>query len=200
MVVTNPKVPGKARKLAVEGFLRDDGAPGQDVRATVTVVKRIALASDPKASRLPKFDCGEGKRRSIFLGLDDPRILALEKFLKGKEITVKGGKFENARTELQKLLNEVNKLINKKRDLGGMEARSEEEPKVLLDVAPSPCSLPGHTWTGTGCRPSGGGGGGIVAMTVQIDGAEPTTQFGKVHNEFAAFAFGYCLSVQPKQV
>jgi len=36
-------------------------------------------------------------------------------------------------------------------------------------------------------------------LTVQIDGAEPTMQFGKVHNEFAAFAFGYCLSVELDQ-
>ena len=199
MVATNPKVPGMARKLAVEPFLRDAGAPGQNVRAKVKVVKRIALASDPKASRLPKFDCGEGKRRSIFLGLDHPRILQLAAFFAGHEILVGSGSFEDARPALLEHLRRFNELPAH-RDVGAMETRSSNDSEVTLGLAPSPCSIPGHTWTGTGCRPSGGGGGGMVALTIEVDGAPPTTQFGKVHNEFAAFAFGYCLSVELEQV
>lgn len=202
MVATNPRVPGIARKLAVEEFLRDDLAPGQKVRAKVTVVKRIALASDPKASRLPKFDCGEGKRRSIFLGLDHPRALQLAKYFADHEILVGSGSFENARPDLLEHLKRFNELpaeVPPRRSLGAM-AGSSDDSVGTLGLAPDPCSLPGHTWTGTGCRPSSGGGGGLVALTIEIDGAEPTTQFGKVHNEFASFAFGYCLSVELEQI
>jgi hypothetical protein len=184
--------------LAVEPFLRDAGARGQNVRAKVTVVKRIALASDPKASRLPKFDCSEGKKRSIFLGLDHPRILQLGAFFAGREILVGSGSFEDARPALVEYLNRFN-ATPAHRDVGAMETRSADDSDVTLGLAPSPCSMPDHTWTGTGCRPASGGGGGLVALTVQVDGAEPTTQFGKVHNEFAAFAFGYCLSVELDQ-
>ena len=204
MVATNPRVPGIARKLAVEEFLRDDGAPpGQKVRAKVTVVKRIALASDPKASRLPKFDCGEGKRRSIFLGLDHPRALQLAKYFADHEILVGSGSFENARPDLLEHLNRFNELpaeVPARRDLGAGELHSSDDSVGTLGLAPDPCSLPGHTWTGTGCRPKSGGGGGIVALTIEIDGAEATTLFGKVHNEFASFAFGYCLSVELEQL
>jgi len=203
MVATNPRVPGIARKLAVDKFLRDDSAPGQNVRAKVTVVKRIALASDPKASRLPKFDCSEGKRRSIFLGLDHPRILQLAAYFADREVLVGSGTFEDARPALLehlKRFNEEPAEVPARRSLGAGELHSSDDSAGTLGLAPSPCSMPGHTWTGTGCRPSGGGGGGLVALTIEIDDAPETTQFGKVFNESAAFAFGYCLSVEFEQV
>jgi hypothetical protein len=184
-MVTKGKIAeGNGRTAAAEQLVRERGDLNQVLKGKATVIRRVAVAGDPKATDLPKFDCGEGKMRSVFLGLDHARIVELGAFLAEKDVLAKGGTFEATKAALEKLLKEFNQ---------GGKARGLDSNAVLA-IAPDPCSMPDHVWTGGGCRPKTGGGQ-LLSLTIEINGKKPTTLFGKVHNPTASFAFGYCISV-----
>ena len=151
------------------------GAEAGAVTGIATLARWVAIAGDPKATLIPKYDCSDQNKmkKSIFLDLDDDGIRRLSEFLARTELALPDESFDVAFKELKRLLKQFNA------DAG-----------TQYDIL-EPCSMPGHVANGTGgCKPSTHGNTYMMAKT-PID-----PFFGKSHSGKSVFASGYVISVK----
>ncbi len=173
MVIRNKNAPVDDRSAAAEQFARGGGDPKVAYRGKATIVRRVAVAGDPRVTQVPKFDCGQGLKQSIFLDLDDAKILALAATLAKTRFSVKGATDAGARAVVAEVLDAFN--------------AKEGTDYQLFD----PCNMPGHISTGAGgCKP------GVGSTFALAAGSPPSALFGKLHSGAAIFGYGYCISVR----
>lgn len=148
------------------------GAEAGAVTGVATLARWVAIAGDPRVTKVPKFDCKQSKR-SIFLDLDEDDIRRLSGFLAKAELVLPDESFESTRKELTDLLNQFS-----------------AEGGTQYDIL-DPCSMPGHVANGSGgCKPSPHGNSFMISKN------PPDPFFGKPHNGASVFAFGYVISVK----